>query len=137
MPLFIAFSGFLKNDKIDFEDMTTLLTSNSLTLHLSHSGLVNVSTRDFIWYSYFQYDLRKLTHACYNLSYKMSWYFRVFLFVLQIHVKKIFVHSVKVRKWDKTRNQLTYTLLFYRGIISYSLCVNKLYRNVGEVLFKA
>ena len=39
-PLFTVFKVFLKNDKIDLEDMTTLLTSNSLTLHLSHRGLV-------------------------------------------------------------------------------------------------
>ena len=39
-PLFTVFAGFLENDKIDFEDMTTLVTSNSLTLHLSHRALV-------------------------------------------------------------------------------------------------
>ena len=39
-PLFTVFTGFLKYDKIDLKDMTTLLTSNSLTLHLSHSALV-------------------------------------------------------------------------------------------------
>ena len=39
-PLFTVFTGYLKNDKIKFEGMTTLLTSNSLTIHLSHSALV-------------------------------------------------------------------------------------------------
>lgn len=50
-PLFTIFTGFLKNDKIGFEDMTTLLISNSLTCYkmmFRQDNLLDLTTSSMI-----------------------------------------------------------------------------------------
>ena len=50
-PLFTIFTGFLKNDKIGFEDMTTLLISNSLTCYkmmFRQDNLLDLATSSMI-----------------------------------------------------------------------------------------